>query len=157
MSFENKVILVTGSGSGIGAETARHLARLGGKVALVDLNEERLKEVAEQIKKAGSTTPLTILADVTKDAQRIIDETIKHFGQLDVLVNNAGVLNRDSIDEFNVGEFDRVLNVNVRSVLILMNLAVPHLEKTKGNIVNISSVAGLKAVKKLLRFDQIIF
>lgn len=91
MSFNNKVILITGAGSGIGAAAAHHLAKLGGKVALIDRNENGANKVAEEIKKAGSPTPCVIVADVTKDAQRIIDETIKHFGKLDVLINCAGI------------------------------------------------------------------
>lgn len=145
MSFEGKVIIITGSGSGIGADCAKHLANLGGKIALVDRNETNLNKVSEEFKINGFSTPLVIVADVTKDAQRIIDETIKHFGKLDVLVNNAGILVIDNILEFDISNFDRLFDVNVRAVAILTNLAVSHLEKTKGNIVNVTSVMGIKA------------
>lgn len=155
MSFNGKVILITGASSGIGADCARHLAKLGGIVAIVGRNEKRLNEVAEQIKKNGSPTPLAIVADVTQDAQRIIDDTIKHFGQLDILVNNAGILTMDNVSEsFNIEEFDRIWNTNVRSVAILIHLAVPHLEKTKGNIVNVSSIAGLMSVADSLSYSM---
>lgn len=152
MNFNGKVILITGASSGIGADCARHLADLGGKVAIVGRNEKRLTGVAEEIKKNGSPEPLAIVADITVDGQRIIDETIKHFGQLDVLVNNAGIVTQDSIVNFKIEEFDRIFNTNVRSVATLTSLAVPHLEKTKGNIVNVSSVAGLKAVSNVLSY-----
>lgn len=153
MSFKGKVIIVTGASSGIGADCARHLAKLGGKLALVGRNEKRLNEVAEQIKKNGSPTPLAIVADVTKDSQRIIDDTIKHFGQLDVLVNNAGVFTTNNVaDSFDIEEFDRIWNTNVRSVAILIHLAVPHLKKTKGNIVNVSSIAGLMSFANTLAY-----
>lgn len=145
MSFSGKVVLITGASSGIGADAARHLAKLGAKVSIVGRNEKRLKEVAEQIIKAGSPTPLPIVADVTKDAERIINDTIKHFGKLDVLVNNAGIFGSDTVVDFDVNFFDRIYNTNLRSVFILTHLAVPHLEKTKGNVVNISSVAALRA------------
>lgn len=145
MSFEGKVIIVTGASSGIGADCARHLAKLGGKVAIVGRNEERLNKVTEEITNDGSPEPLIIIADVTKDAQRIIDETIDHFQKLDVLVNNAGIGSPDSIINFNMSEFERIFDTNVKGVVLLTHLAVPHLEKTKGNIVNVSSVAGLKA------------
>lgn len=92
MDFQGKVIIITGASSGIGADAARHLANLGGKIALVGRNKKRLNEVAEQIEKDGNQSVLAIVADVTKDAQRIIDETIDEFGRLDVLVNNAGNL-----------------------------------------------------------------
>lgn len=114
MDFTGKVILITGASSGIGAGAGRFLANLGAKVALVirtsqikknyfsfnniiynfikvGRNAKRLNEVVEQIKKTGKQA-IGIVADITitKDAQRMIDETIKHFGKLDVLINNAG-------------------------------------------------------------------
>lgn len=144
MSFNGKVVLVTGASSGIGADAARHLAKLGAKVSIVGRNEQRLKLVAEQITKAGSPPPLPIVADVTKDAERIINDTVKHFGKLDVLVNNAGIFGMDSVLDFDVNFFDSIINTNLKSAIILTKLAVPHLEKTKGNVVNISSVAGLR-------------
>lgn len=145
MSFTGKVVLITGASSGIGADAARHLAKLGASVALVGRNQTRLNQVVDEINKAGSPKPFPIAADVTKDAKRIIDETINHFGQLDVLVNNAGIFAPDSVVDFNLEQFDRVLDTNLRSVVILTHFAVPHLEKTRGNIINISSIAGLKA------------
>lgn len=152
MSFEEKIVLITGGSSGIGAAAARHLSKLGAKVAIVGRNEKRLNDVAEEIKNAGSPAPLAIVADVTKDAERIVDETIKHFGKLDVLVNNAGVVAQDSVTSIDMSDFDRIFDTNVRSVIILTKLCVPHLAKTKGNIVNVSSIAGLKAVKNVLTY-----
>lgn len=145
MSFCGKVVLITGASSGIGADAARHLAKLGASVSIVGRNQKRLNEVAEQIIKAGSSKPLSIAADVTKDAKRIVDETIKHFGQLDVLVNNAGVFRVDSVIDFNANEYDKLMDINLRSAIILTNLAVPHLEKTKGNVINVSSDSGITA------------
>lgn len=118
-------------------------------MAIVGRNSDRLNEVAEQIKSADLPTPLTIVADVTKDGQRIVDETIKHFGKLNVLVNNAGISVHDSIYDMDITEFDRVFDTNVRSIMILTQLCVPHLEATKGNIVNISSIASLKPLPGL--------
>lgn len=152
MCFANKVILITGASSGIGADAACHLARLGGKIALVGRNVDRLNSVAEQIKSSGAPTPLPIVADVTKDAERIINETINHFGKLDILVNNAGVFRSDDIIGFDMAAFDVVFDANVRSVITLTQLSIPHLEQAKGNIVNISSVAGLKAVPNFFSY-----
>lgn len=152
MSFTGKVVLISGASSGIGADAARHLSKLGAQVSLVGRNEQRLKEVADQIIKAGSTRPLPIVADVTKDGERIINETVKHFGRLDVLVNNAGIFLSDSLPEFNVSEYDRLMDTNLRSVIVLSHLAVPHLEKTKGNIINVSSEAGINAYDMFLSY-----
>ncbi|XP_031624814.1 uncharacterized protein LOC116341716 [Contarinia nasturtii] len=153
MSFANKVILITGASSGIGAHAALHLAQKGASVSLVGRNEKRLKAVAEEIIKAGCPTPLEIVADVTKDAERIINETIKHFGKLDVLVNNAGVLGADSVVNFDVNEFDRIMSTNLRGIIVLSNLAIPHLEKTRGNIVNNSSISGMRALDSFMSYS----
>jgi len=158
MSFTGKVIIVTGASSGIGADAARHLAKLGGQLSLVGRNKDLLNGVADEIRNSGSSVPpLVIVADVTKDAERIINQTVKHFGKLDVLVNNAGIAGiagSDSINNFDVTQFDNILNTNLRAVAILTALAVPHLEKTKGNIVNISSVAGMKSLPATLSYGM---
>lgn len=153
MSFVGKVVLVTGASSGIGADAVRHLAKLGAKVSMVDINEHGLNIVANQIKKSNSPAPLSIAADVTKDAERIVGETVEHFGRLDVLVNNAGIGILDNTSSMDLHKFDRVFNVNVRSAINLTKLCVPHLEKTKGNIVNVSSVAGLKVIRNLMSYS----
>lgn len=133
MSFEKRVVLITGASSGIGADAARvarHLGKQGANLAIVGRNEQRLNQVAEQIKNAGSSAPLVIVSDVTKDTERIVSETISHFGKLNVLANNAGIALRDNICELKMSD----------------KLCIPHLEKTKGNVVNVSSIAGLKSV-----------
>lgn len=152
MNFHGKVVLITGAASGIGADAARHLAKHGAKVSIVDINEKLLAEVADEIKKSGSPAPLAIVADVTTDSERIVDETIKHFGQLDVLVNNAGIAIRDNVADGKISEFDRLFNINVRSLITLTKCGVPHLEKTKGNIVNTSSVCGLMPVQNCMSY-----
>lgn len=144
MSFSGKVVIVTGASSGIGADAATEFAKEGAKVVLVGRNDARLHTVAEKIKNFGAVAPLTILADVSKDATRIIHQTIQHFGQLDVLVNNAGIGNTDTASTVDLDRFDRVFATNVRGVVELTKLAVPHLENTKGNVVIISSDIGIK-------------
>ncbi|KAJ8721915.1 hypothetical protein PYW08_004317 [Mythimna loreyi] len=144
MSFLNKVALVTGASSGIGAAIATKFAEKGAQVAIVGRNKQKLENIAKQ---CGN--PLVVAADVTKDedAKRIISETVKQFGKLDILINNAGIGERASILSKNAMEtFDKVMTTNLRSVVYLTNLAAPHLVKTKGNIVNISSVAALRTV-----------
>nr|XP_049694218.1 17-beta-hydroxysteroid dehydrogenase 14 isoform X3 [Helicoverpa armigera] len=146
MSFQNKVVIVTGSSSGIGAAIAIKFAEEGAKVAIVGRNQEKLNNVA---KKCGK--PLVLVADVTKeeDIKRIIDETLRVFGKLDILVNNAGIANPAGIQsEDAMAVFDKVMTTNLRSAVYLTHLAAPYLVKTKGNIVNISSIAALKAISK---------
>lgn len=153
MEFEGKVILVTGASSGIGAEAARLFSKLGGKLALVGRNQLRLEKVAAEIisgSNAGTPlevySPLIIVADVTSDCQRIVNQTIDNFGQLDVLVNNAGINIEDTILNSDMEQFDRLFNTNVRSIIELTKLCVPHLTKTKGNVVNVSSICGMVPV-----------
>ncbi|XP_053616929.1 glucose 1-dehydrogenase-like [Plodia interpunctella] len=146
MSFANKVVLITGGSSGIGATTAIFFAKEGANVAIVGRNQNKLKKVAEDCSKIGKT-PLVIVAELNKDEniERIIKETIEKFKKLDVLVNNAGISVTGTITDGKVLEaYDAIMKVNVRSVIQLTVLATPYLIKTKGNIVNISSIAGKK-------------
>ncbi|XP_049311388.1 uncharacterized oxidoreductase TM_0325-like [Bactrocera dorsalis] len=146
MSLAGKVVIVTGASSGIGAATAEAFAKQGSKVVLTGRNEANLKATETACKAANSEVELLLIAaDVTTDAEKIIKATIDKFGQLDVLVNNAGVGESGSILDVEVDQFDRVMNTNLRSVFLLTKYAAPHLVKTQGNIVNVSSVAGLRS------------
>ncbi|CAG9559393.1 unnamed protein product [Danaus chrysippus] len=139
MSFNNKVVIVTGASSGIGAAVAKEFSSEGAQVVMVGRNEAKLSAVAAECDK-----PLVIRADVANDddARRIIDETIKKFGKLDVLVNNAGVSGVAKLMSGNIIDiYDKIMPINLRAIVLLTSLAAPHLIKTKGNIVNISSVA----------------
>ncbi|KAL0868361.1 hypothetical protein ABMA27_007880 [Loxostege sticticalis] len=150
MSFNNKVVLVTGASSGIGAAIALKFAEEGANVAIVGRNADKLKNVSENIAKVGNK-PLVIAADVTKedDAKRIVNDTVKQFGKLDVLINNAGVAEFVGITDANVMTvFDHVMNTNFRSPVYLTHLASNHLIKTKGNIINISSRAGQMVMER---------
>ncbi|KAL0821705.1 hypothetical protein ABMA28_005132 [Loxostege sticticalis] len=144
MSLINKVVLVTGASSGIGAAIGLKFAEAGANVAIVGRKEDKLKKVSENIAKVGNK-PLVIAADVTKDndAQRIVNDTVKQFGKLHVLVNNAGIAsNVDITSENAMKVYDNIMATNLRSVVYLTHLASKHLIETKGNIVNISSVFG---------------
>ncbi|KAJ2943007.1 hypothetical protein O0L34_g15198 [Tuta absoluta] len=143
MSFKNKVVLVTGASSGIGAATAILFAKEGANVSMVGRNQKKLDAVAAKVGAVGKT-PLVINADVSKDndVKRIITETISKFSKLDVLVNNAGFTTEGSIlDGKLLQSYDAIMSVNVRAVINLTTLSAPHLAATKGNIINISSVA----------------
>ncbi|XP_022834404.1 uncharacterized protein LOC111362103 [Spodoptera litura] len=144
MSFQDKVVIVIGASSGIGAAAAIKFAEEGAKVALVGRNQEKLNNVAKKC-----DNPLIIAADITKDedAKRIIEETVRHFAKIDILINNAGTGSRTNIqDKSYIQIFDRIMSTNLRAMVVLTHLAVPHLVKTKGNIVNISSVAAYRVI-----------
>lgn len=154
--FVNKVVLITGASSGIGAGTAEYLASQGAWLALVGRNEQNLKNVAAKCTPThGAPEPLQIIADVTNEAdvKRIIDTTIERFNKLNVLVNNAGILKRGTIQTSTLQDYDSIMNVNVRSVFHLTQLATPHLIATKGNIVNVSSVNGIRSFAGVLAYN----
>jgi NAD(P)-dependent dehydrogenase (short-subunit alcohol dehydrogenase family) len=112
-----------------------------------------LREVETAVKNSGGE-PLTLTADVTNgdEGARAIDETISRFGRLDVLVNAAGHISSGSIENTALSAWDAMMNVNLRAVFQLMQTAVPHLIKTKGNIVNVSSVTGLRSFPGVLAY-----
>ncbi len=151
--LDGKTALVTGATSGIGRATAVRFAEAGARSAIVGRNRESLAEVAREIKERGGEA-LEISADVTneEDAARVVVETIERFKQLDVLVNAAGAIVSGTIDQATLTDWDALMNVNLRAVFHLMQLAVPHLAETRGNVVNVSSVNGLRAFPGVLAY-----
>lgn len=140
--FDNKVVLITGGSSGIGAASAIFFSKQNALLALVGRNAEKFVEVLEKIKQNGATAePLVIIADVCTEATRIIDETIAKYNRLDVLVNNAGRGAVGGIESTTLETFDLIMTTNLRSVFEITQQAVPHLTASKGNIVNVSSTA----------------
>ncbi|MDQ3753257.1 MAG: SDR family oxidoreductase [Acidobacteriota bacterium] len=148
-----KFALITGASSGIGRATALLFAEAGAQVALVSRSREALAEVEAQIREAGGEA-FVISTDVTveDDARRAVDETVEKFGALDVLINAAGGLMSGSVETTTLTAWDEMLNVNLRAVFHLMQLAAPHLEQRRGNIVNVSSVTGLRAFPGVLAY-----
>lgn len=156
MNFEQQVVLITGASSGIGEATAKYLSNLGASLVLTGRNSEHLTRVGEACEAISKTTPLLLIADVTNidDNKRVIDETIAKYGKLDVLINNAGILSNGSIENTSLQQYDEIMNTNVRAVYHLTMLAVPHLIKSKGNIVNVSSVAGNRSFPGILAYGM---
>merc|ERR1712055_112470 len=150
-----KVAIITGASSGIGAATALHFAKLGASLAITGRNVENLEDTAKKCVDNGAKDPLMIQADLVRepDCNKIIQDTLAKFGKFDVLVNNAGVLELGSIENTSLEQYDRVMNINVRSIYNLTMLAVPHLEKTQGNIVNVSSVNGIRSFPGVLAYN----
>jgi len=150
--FSGKVCLITGSTSGIGEEAAFHLAELGANVVITGRDEQRMKSVAEKCKKLSrGKKMLCIVADLDNDKslKKLMDTTIIVFGRLDILVNNAGRGDLSYMCDPNIIDlYDQIMSLNVRSVVYLTSLAIPYLEKTKGVIINISSIAAMKASPK---------
>jgi NAD(P)-dependent dehydrogenase (short-subunit alcohol dehydrogenase family) len=151
--LDGRVALITGATSGIGRATALRFAQEGARVALVGRSAEALREVAEQVASHDSEA-VEIRADVMdeQDARRTVEETLEKFGGLDVLVNAAGIISNGTIENTALDDWDAMMNVNLRSVFHLMQLSVPHLERRPGNVVNVSSVTGLRAFPGVLAY-----
>ncbi|ESO04013.1 hypothetical protein HELRODRAFT_99817 [Helobdella robusta] len=150
-----KVALITGAGSGIGAETAILFSKLGASIAIVGRNEKNLQSTKEKcIVHCKGVEPLMIPGDVTneKDCKNMVETVIGNFKKLDILVNSAGVLEMGSIETTTLLQYDNVMNVNVRAIYHLTMLCVPHLKKVKGNIVNVSSVCGTRSFPGVLAY-----
>ncbi|XP_055300719.1 uncharacterized oxidoreductase TM_0325-like [Sitodiplosis mosellana] len=144
MPFIGKVVLITGASGGIGASCAEYFAKKGALLALVGRNAEKFERVVERIKESGvELEPLVIIADVSVDAERIISETIEKYEHLDILINNAGFSLGGTLETLKMDDYDAMMNTNVRGVVELTQLAIPYLAKTKGNIVQVSSAAGI--------------
>jgi meso-butanediol dehydrogenase/(S,S)-butanediol dehydrogenase/diacetyl reductase len=139
--FEGKVAIVTGSASGMGKATALKLASEGAKVILGDVNDEGNQATAAEIDAAGGVAK-AINFNATDEAscKALVSSAVETFGQLDVLVNAAGIANFYSLDELSTDIFDRFMDINLKSVFIICREAMPHLKETKGNIVNFASL-----------------
>ena len=146
----NKVAIVTGSSSGIGAAIATQFAQYGAKVTIQGRDVKTLTKVSKQIEQvSGGDSPLQIIGDLTDGSivKKLVNETMDKHGKLDILINNAGIGGVGTVlmDDI-LEQYDRIMRLNVRVPIELINLCAPHLEETKGNIVNISSVAGIRPV-----------
>lgn len=151
--MQDKVVIVTGASSGIGRATAIRFAENGAKVVAAGRNEKELKSVSR--KAAGTKGSIRIhLADVEEITQidRLVTDTVDSYGRIDVLVNSAGIIKNGSIETTTLDDWDRMLDLNLRSVFALSQKCIPYLAKTRGNIVNVSSVAGTRSFPNVLAY-----
>ncbi|MGI5285432.1 SDR family NAD(P)-dependent oxidoreductase [Nonomuraea polychroma] len=148
--LDGAVALVTGASSGIGAATARRLAREGAAVALVARRRNRLDQVACDIAKLGGEA-VALEADITEPERvdDMVQDTLDRFGRLDILVNNAGIMLLNSALHTTIEEWDRMISLNVAALLHVTHAAIPHLiyaastsPRQVADLVNVSSPAG---------------
>ncbi|MBD8187485.1 SDR family NAD(P)-dependent oxidoreductase [Pseudomonas viridiflava] len=140
--FTQKVVVVTGAGSGIGEATAKRFAREGASVVLVGRNEEKLKKVHAQLEGKGHLVRAADVADLS-DVEALFKEVASQFGRLDVLVNNAGIVKSGKVTELEVQDWKELMSVDLDGVFYCTRSAMPALIVSKGNIVNVSSVSGM--------------
>ena len=145
-NIENKVIVITGASSGLGEATARLLAKKGAKVVIGARRTEKLEAIVQDIRAEGGQAEF-IGMDVTKpnEVQALIEKALSAFGQIDVLVNNAGLMSIAPLSELKVDEWDRMIDINIKGVLYGIAATLPVFQKQNfGHFINLSSVAGVK-------------
>lgn len=140
MRFQDKVVLITGGGRGIGRAAALRFAQEGANVAIADIRADAVEAVAGEVRASGHSA-LTIVADVADedDNRRVLEETLAAFERLDVLFANAGITHDSTVQEMPVETWDEVIRVNLRGVFLSCKHAVPALIASRGAIVTMSS------------------
>lgn len=143
--MQDKVAIVTGGGQGIGRAIAEHLLRAGCRVALWEADPEAAKETAADLNRPDDLLALT--CDVAKEAdvRRALSRTLKQFGRLDFLVNNAGISDFKPLDELTLADWNRVIGVNLTGAFLCAKHAAPHLRERGGAIVNIASTRAFQS------------
>lgn len=144
--LSGKTAIITGAGSGIGRAIAIAFAREGANIALVGRRKEKLEETA----KAAAGSSLIVPSDVSQSSQidQIIEKTAQHFGGIQVLVNNAGLLHPGTAEQITESQWDETFNVNVKGLWLLSRAVLPSLRKSSGgSIINIASVLGINGVR----------
>ena len=143
-NIEGKVVVITGASSGLGAETARHLAQAGAKLVLGARRRDRLEALADEL---GMGREIAVETDVTdrEQVKALVDHAVKMHGRLDVMLNNAGLMPLSPLELLRFDEWDQMIDVNIKGVLYGIGAALPYMKEQKsGQIINVSSVAGHK-------------
>jgi hypothetical protein len=143
-TLDGDAAFVTGASAGIGAETARALARAGADVALVARREERLESLADELTAEHGVDALVLPTDVRDEAavEAAIEETVDAFGGLDLLVNNAGLARGSDVEALSTDEYRQMMDTNVDGVFFATRAALPHLRESTGTLVFVGSFAG---------------
>jgi NADP-dependent 3-hydroxy acid dehydrogenase YdfG len=145
-NIEGKVVVITGASSGLGEAAARMLSEQGATVVLGARRADRIEALANELTAKGGKA-LAITTDVTKAAQvqALVDEAVKQFGKIDVIINNAGLMPQSSLDRLRIDDWDQMIDVNIKGVLYGIAAVLPYMkEQRSGQIINVASVAGHK-------------
>ena len=152
--FTGKVVLITGSSSGIGAACAVQFAQCGAKVVVTGLEEEEVQQVSDRIEQITGEKPFSMSGNLAADGftEALVKGTVGAYDRIDVLINNAGrVTTGDCFTNPDfLSDYEKIMDLNLKSVFKLIHHCVPHLEATKGCIINTSSVLGMVPARKPL-------
>lgn len=154
MKLENRVAIITGGGSGIGQTSSILFAREGAKIVVVDINEDGGLDTVNKIKSNGGESCFikTDVSDV-KDVKNSIKYAVDQYSKIDVLFNNAGIVKPMPFLEISETQWDKVLNTNLKSMFLYTKYATPYLKKTRGNIINNSSISGVIVTPNFLDYS----
>ncbi len=145
-NIEGKVIVITGASSGLGEAAARLLSAQGARVVLGARRRDRIEALADQLNSAGGKA-IAVVVDVSDRAQvkALVDTAVRTYGRIDVMINNAGLMPQARLEQLQVDEWDRMIDVNIKGVLYGIAAALPYMQQQKsGHFINVSSVAGHK-------------
>ena len=145
--MKGKVVIITGASSGIGMSCAIEFAKQGAKLMLAARSEKKLREISDKINSNGGNSSF-IVTDVSieNDCKKMVQKTISFFGQIDILINNAGISMRSIFNNLNLSVFKKVMQVNFWGTVYCTKYALPYVLKSKGSIVGVSSIAGHKGL-----------
>lgn len=150
MGISGKIVLITGASGSIGSAIAVSLAKLGTKLALTGRDMTKLTATAESCKKEANSPDhmLVVTGDLMNkdDVKNIVDKTVEKFGGIDILINCAGVVKPGMFLTMNLDDYETTYKTNLRGIFLICKYAMPHIVKSKGNIVNISSFAGIRPI-----------
>ncbi|MDM0009738.1 SDR family oxidoreductase [Variovorax sp. J22G73] len=150
--IEGKVIVITGASSGLGEAAARLLSAQGARVVLGARRIDRLQELVDTLngpRGAEQSRALAVATDVTvpEQVKHLVDTAVQAFGRIDVMVNNAGLMPLSPLERLKIGDWDRMIDVNLKGVLYGVAAALPHMQRQMGGqFVNVASVAGHKVL-----------
>ncbi len=145
--MKGKVVIITGASSGIGRSCAFEFSNLGAKLMLVARSEKKLQEISNQINQNGGSSFFCVTdVSLKQECEQMVEKTISHFGEIDILINNAGISMRSIFEKLNLSVFEKVMKVNFWGSVYCTKYALPYILKNKGSIVGVSSIAGHKGL-----------
>jgi NADP-dependent 3-hydroxy acid dehydrogenase YdfG len=145
-NIQDKVVVITGASSGMGATTARHLSRAGATVVIGARRTDRIEALAEELNAEGGKA-LAVATDVTNrdEVKALVDKAVETYGRIDVMLNNAGLMPLAPLERLKFDEWEQMVDVNLKGVIYGIAAALPHMKERKsGHIINVSSVYGHK-------------
>ncbi|MBP2170759.1 NADP-dependent 3-hydroxy acid dehydrogenase YdfG [Erwinia toletana] len=143
-NISGKIIVITGASSGLGEATARLLASQGARIVLAARRAERINALAEELVESGAQA-IAVTTDVARrdDVSNLVDIAVKTFGQIDAMINNAGVMPLSLVEKRQVEEWEQMVDINIKGVLYGVAAALPHMQARKsGHFINVASTAG---------------